>query len=64
MWAGRTKITRKTLMENDCREVKLTKVDAQERNVWTSGVRPAMRAASQLPGGDPGCTEMDDAHAP
>ena len=51
-------------MENDCREVKLTKVDAQERNIWTSGVRPAMRAASQLPGGDPGCTEMDDAHAP
>ena len=28
-------------------------VDPQERNTWRSGVRSAIRAASQLPGSDP-----------
>ena len=39
----------KKLTEKDCREWKLT-VDPQERSTWRSGVRSAVRAASQLPG--------------
>ena len=31
-------------------ELKITTVDPQERSTWISGVRSAMRAASQLPG--------------
>ena len=48
----------------DCREWKLTTVDPQERSTWRSGVRSAMRAASQLhvPGKRP--TDVDDAPAP
>ena len=34
-------------------------VDPQERSTWRSGVRSAMRAASQLPGKGP--TDLDDA---
>ena len=34
-------------------------VDPQERSTWRSGVRSAMRAASQLPGKGP--TDVDDA---
>ena len=45
-----------------CREWKLTTVDPQERSTWRSGVRSAMRAASQLPGKGP--TDVDDAPAP
>ena len=41
---------------------KLTTVDPQERSTWRSGVRSAMRAASQLPGRGP--TDVDDAPAP
>ena len=37
-------------------------VDPQERSTWRSGVRSAMRAASQLPGKGP--TDVDDAPAP
>ena len=49
-------------MEKDCREWKLTTVDTQERSTWISGVRSAMRAASQLsPGRGP--TDVDDAPA-
>ena len=40
----------------------LTTVDSQERSTWRSGVRSAMRAASQLPGRGP--TDVDDAPAP
>ena len=40
---------------------KLTTVDPQERSTWRSGVRPATRAASQLPGKGP--TDLDDAPA-
>ena len=47
--AGRPKQTRKKLTEKDCHEWKLTTVDPQERSTWRSGVRSAMRAASQLP---------------
>ena len=44
------KLTWKKLTEKNCRELKLTTVDPQERGTWRSGVRSAMRAASQLPG--------------
>ena len=46
--AGRPKLTWKKLTEKDCHECKLTTVDPQERSTWRSGVRSAMRAASQL----------------
>ena len=59
--AGRPKQTWKKLTEKDCREWKLTTVDPQERSTWRSGVRSAMRAASQLPGKGP--TDVDDAPA-
>ena len=42
--------------------VELTTVDPQERSTWRSGVRSAMRAASQLPGR--GATDVDDDLAP
>ena len=60
--AGRPKLTWKKLTERDCREWKLTTVDPQERSTWKSGVRSAMRAASQLPGKGP--TDVDYAPAP
>ena len=41
---------------------KLNEVVPSERDVWRSNVRSAMRAASQLPGGEP--TDLDDAPAP
>ena len=59
--AGRPKLTWKKLTENDCREWKLTTVDPQEQSTWRSGVRSAMRAASQLP--ERGPTDVDDAPA-
>ena len=59
--AERPKQTWKKLTEKDCREWKLTTVDPQERSTWRSGVRSAMRAASQLPGKGP--TDVDDAPA-
>ena len=58
----RAKLTKKKLTEKDCSEWKLTTVDPQERSTWRSGVRSAMRAASQLPGRGP--TDVDDASAP
>ena len=62
LMAGGGKLTWKKLPERDCREWKLTTVDPQERSTWRSGVRSAMRAASQLPGKGP--TDVDDAPAP
>ena len=59
--ARRPKLTWKKLTEKDCREWKLTTVDPQERSTWRSGVRSAMRVASQLPG--KGLTDVDDAPA-
>ena len=60
--AGRPKLTWKKRTEKDCHEWKLTTVDPQERSTWRSGVRSAMRAASQLLG--KGLTDVDDAPAP
>ena len=60
--AGRPKLTWKKLTQKDCREWKLTTVDPQERTTWRSGVRSAMRAASQLLG--KGHTDLDDVPAP
>ena len=57
----RRKLTWKKLTEKDCREWKLTTVEPQERSTMRSGVRSAMRAASELPGKGP--TDVDDAHA-
>ena len=57
--AGSPKQTWKKLTEKDCRE---WTVDPQERSTWRSGVRSAMRAASQLLGKGP--TDVDDAPAP
>ena len=45
---SRSKMTWKTLRENDCHEWKLTTVNPKERSPWRSGVRSAMCAASQL----------------
>ena len=59
---GRPKLTWKNLTEKDCRELKLMTVDPKEKSIWRSGVRSAMRAASQLPGREP--TDVDDAPAP
>ena len=43
------KMTWKQLTERDCRERKLSAIDPHDRDIWRSGVRSAMRAASQLP---------------
>ena len=59
--ARRPRLTWKKLTERDCREWKLTTVDPQERSTWRSCVRPAMRAASQLP--ERGPTDVDDTPA-
>ena len=50
---GRPKITWMQLTERDCREWKLLAIDPHEKDTWRSGVRFAMRAASQLPGRGP-----------
>ena len=47
---GRPKMTWKQLTERDCREWKLSAINPQYRNMWRSGVRVGMRAASQLSG--------------
>ena len=51
--AGRPKLTWKKLTEKDCHEWMLTTVDPLTRSNWRSGVRSALRAASQLPGRGP-----------
>ena len=40
----------KQLTERDCREWNLSAINPHDRHTWRSGVRSAMRAASQLPG--------------
>ena len=45
---GRPKMTWKQLTERDRREWKLSAIDPHDRDTWRSGVRSAMRAASQL----------------
>ena len=54
---GRPKTTWKQLTERDRRECKLLAIDPHDRHTWRSGVRSAMRAASQLPGRGP--TDVD-----
>ena len=55
---GRPKMTWKQLTERDCREWKLSAIDPHDRDTWRSGVRSAMRAASQLPGRGPIVVDM------
>ena len=50
---GRPKTTWKQLTERDCREWKLSAINPHDRHTWRSGVRAAMRAASQLSGRGP-----------
>ena len=59
---GRSKMSWKQLTERDCREWKLSAIDPQDRASWRSGVRSAMRAASQLLGRGP--TVVDIAPIP
>ena len=51
-------MTWKQLTERDGREWKLSAIDPHDRDTWRSGVRSAMRAASQLPGRGPTVVDM------
>ena len=51
-------MTWKQLTERDHREWKLSAIDPHDRDTWRSGVRSAMRAASQLPGRGPTVVDM------
>ena len=55
-------MTGRRLTERDYREWKLSAIDPHDRHAWRSGMRSAMRAASQLPGGGP--TDVDVAPVP
>ena len=55
---GRPKMTWKQLTERDRRQWKLSAIDPHDRDTWRSGVRSAMPAASQLPGGGPTVVDM------
>ena len=55
---GRPKMTWKQLTERDRREWKLSAIHPHDRDTWRSGVRSAMRAASQLPGRGPTVVDM------
>ena len=46
------------MTERDRREWKLSAIDPHDRDIWRSGVRSAMRAASQLPGRGPTVVDM------
>ena len=59
---GRPKMTWKQLTKRDCRELKLSAISPHGRNIWRSGVRSAMRAASHLSGRGP--TDVDVAPVP
>ena len=59
---GRPKMTWKQLTERDCREWKLSAVNPHDRHTWRSGVRSAMRSASQLSVREP--TGVDVAPVP
>ena len=59
---GRPKMTSKQLTERHCREWKLSAINPHDRDTWRSGVRSAMREASQLPGRGP--TVVDIAPVP
>ena len=51
--AGRPQMTWKQLTERDSRKWKLSAINPHDRHTWRSGVRSAMRAASQLSGREP-----------
>ena len=55
---GRPNKTWKQLTERDSREWKLSTIDPHDTDSWRSGVRSAMRAASQLPGRVPTVVDM------
>ena len=59
---GRPKMTWKQLTERDCREWKLSAINPHDRHTWRSGVRSAIRAASQLSGRGP--SDVDAAPVP
>ena len=59
---GRPKMTWKQLTERDCRDWKLLVINPHDRHTWRSGVRSAMRSASQLSGRGP--TGVDVAPVP
>ena len=59
---GRPKMNWKQLTERDCREWKLSAINPHDRRTWRSGVRSAIRAASQLSGRGP--TDVDVAPVP
>ena len=59
---GRPKMIWKQLTERTCREWKLSAINSHDRRTWRSGVRSAMRAASQLSGKGP--TDVDVAPVP
>ena len=56
------KMTWKQLTEGDCREWKLSAINPHDRHTWRSGMRSAMRAASQLSGRGP--SDVDVAPVP
>ena len=45
---GRLKMTWRQLTERDCGEWELSAIDRHDRDIWRSGVRSAMCAASQM----------------
>ena len=53
-----SKMTWKQLTERDRRDWKLSAIDPNDKDTWRSGVRSAMRAASQLPGRGPTVVDM------
>ena len=59
---GRPKMTWKHLTERNCREWKRSDINPHDRRTWRSGVRFAIRAASQLSGRGP--TDVDAAPVP
>ena len=55
---GRPKMTWKELTQRDRRECKLSAIGPYDRDAWRSGMRFAMRAASQLPERGPTVVDM------
>ena len=51
-------MTWKQQTERDVREWKLSAIDPRDRDTWRSGVRSALRVASQLPGTGPIVVDM------
>ena len=60
---GRPKMTWKQMTERERTEWKLSATDPHDRHTWGSGVRSAVRAASQLPGRGPTDVDVVPVHA-